>query len=261
MKPFATLTAAELATLAHLTSTHPVFRVYVSDARAATASGATNRSARLGYDGMGAALGIAFDGMEVRTLIGRLSPAEEVAIADLPRPGELHVDDAVASRIARGENAIGEQIRRRVTATRALKYYALAQRPPGAPDARCVPLGSAHLPMVMAFFATHYPDTIFSPWMLDRPFLGIVEQGQLVACGGVVAAAEGISNVGNFLTAPGARGRGLCRAVATTLAHLLFDQGTSQITLGTTEDNPAACRAYETTGFRCFDRRIQLDLS
>ncbi|NOU34740.1 MAG: GNAT family N-acetyltransferase [Polyangiaceae bacterium] len=261
MKPFATLTAAELATLAELTRAHPVFRVYLADARAATASGATNRSARLGADGAGAALGIAFDGMEVRTLIGRLSPAEEATIADLPRPGELHVDGAVASRIARGGNAIGERIRRRVTATRELKYYALAQRGRCAPDARCVPLGSAHLPMVTAFFAAHYPDTIFSPWMLDRPFFGIVEQGQLVACGGVVAAAEGISNVGNFLTAPSARGRGLCRAVAASLAHRLFDQGTSEITLGTTEDNPAACRAYEAIGFRCFDRRVQLDLS
>jgi RimJ/RimL family protein N-acetyltransferase len=44
------------------------------------------------------------------------------------------------------------------------------------------------------------------------------------------------------------------------LAHHLFDQGMSQVTLGTTADNPAACRAYKAAGFRCFDRRLQLDL-
>jgi RimJ/RimL family protein N-acetyltransferase len=115
--------------------------------------------------------------------------------------------------------------------------------------------------MLTEFFASHYPQTIFSPWMLERLFLGIVEHGELVACGGVVAAAEGISNVGNFLTALSARGRGLCRAIAATLAHHLFDQGMSRVTLGTTEDNTAACRAYEATGFRCFDRRMQLDLA
>jgi ribosomal protein S18 acetylase RimI-like enzyme len=115
--------------------------------------------------------------------------------------------------------------------------------------------------MITAFFASHYPQTIFSPWMLERLFLGIVEHGALVACGGLVAAPESISNVGNFLTAPSARGRGLGRAVAATLTHHLFDQGMSKVTLGTTEDNTAACRAYEATGFRSFDRRMQLDLT
>src|SRR6516162_6286497 len=85
--------------LANLTCTHPVFRVYVSDARAATRHGATNRTAMLGLDGSGAALGIVFDRMEVRTIVGRLSPAEECAIADLPHRGELHVDRHAAGRI------------------------------------------------------------------------------------------------------------------------------------------------------------------
>ena len=239
--------------LASLTRTHPVFRVYVSDARATTRDGATNRTAMLGLDGAGAALGIVFERMEVRTIIGRLSPAEEWAIADLPRAGELHVDRPVAGRIR-------DRLRRRVIAAHELQYYALAQRPARAPDPRCTLLGREHLQMITEFFASHYPQTIFSPWMLERPFLGIVEHGELVACGGVVAAAEGIANVGNFLTAPSARRQGLCRAVAATLAHHLFDKGMSQVTLATTGDNIAACRAYEATGFRCFDRRLQLDL-
>ncbi len=253
MKPFASLTTDELGMLANLSCTHPVFRVYVSDARAATHDGATNRTAMVGLDGLGAALGIVFERMEVRTIVGRLSPTEESAIADLPHAGELHVDRRAAARIR-------ERLGRRVIAAHELRYYALARRPVHAPDPRCTRLGSESLEMITEFFASHYPGTIFSPWMLDRLFLGIVEHGELVACGGVVAAADGISNVGNFLTAPGARGRGLCRAIATSLAHQLFDQGMSQVTLGTTEDNIAACRAYEATGFRCFDRRLQLDL-
>ena len=254
MKPFASLTTDELEMLANLTCTHPVFRVYVSDARAATRDGARNRTAMLGLDGTGAALGIVFERREVRTIVGRLSATEEWAIADLPHGGELHVDYPAARRIR-------DRLGRRVVDAHELQYYALAQRPACAPDPRCSRLGSKDLKMLTEFFASHYPHTIFSPWMLERLFLCIVEHGELVACGGVVAAAEGISNVGNFLTAPSARGRGLCRAIAATLAHHLFDQGMSQVTLGTTEDNTAACRAYEATGFRCFDRRMQLDLA
>jgi len=254
LKAFDALTADELQTLVSLTSTHPVFRVYVSDARTATYGGATNRTAMLGRDGAGGALGIVFERMEVRTIVGRLSPTEEWAVADLAGGGELHVDRPAAGRIR-------DRLGRRVIAAHELQYYALAQRPEHAPDARCARLGNEHLKMINQFFASHYPQTIFSPWMLDRVFMGIVEHGELVACGGVVAAAERIANIGNFLTAPSARGRGLCRAVATTLAHHLFDQDISRITLGTTEANRAACRAYEAAGFRCFDRRLQLDLA
>jgi hypothetical protein len=99
MKPFASLTTDELEMLADLTCTHPVFRVYVSDARAATHDGATNRTAMLGVDGTGAALGIVFERMEVRTSVGRLSATEEWAIADLPHGSDLHVDRAAAGRI------------------------------------------------------------------------------------------------------------------------------------------------------------------
>ncbi|HEY0330434.1 MAG TPA: GNAT family N-acetyltransferase [Rhodopseudomonas sp.] len=254
MKPFAALSGAELQMLAELTQAHPVFSVYLSDARTATRGGASNRSALLGRDGAGAALGIAFDQLEVRTIVGRLSPGEEFAIADLPQGGELHVDRDAAARI-RGRLA------GRVIGVHPLQYYAIGERPAHAADPRCTPMARDDLERVGRFFASHYPETIFSPWMLDRLFLGIVENGELVACGGVVAAAEGICNIGNFLTAPRHRGRGLCRAIASSLVHRLFDQGISQVTLGTTQDNPAACRAYEASGFACFDRRLQLDVS
>lgn len=254
MKLFAALTADELRTLAKLTSAHPVFRVYVSDALATTRRGATNRTALVGQGGTGAALGIVFERTEVRTIIGRLSETEEWAVADLPHAGELHLDRSSAGRIR-------ERLGDRVISAHELKYYALDHRPERAADLRCVRLGGEHLKTITDLFASHYPDTIFSPWMLERLFLGIVEHGEFEACGGVIAAGEGIANVGNFLTAPKARGRGLCRAIAATLAHRLFDQGMSQVTLGTTEDNTAACRAYEAVGFRCFDRRLQLDLS
>ena len=83
----------------------------------------------------------------------------------------------------------------------------------------------------------------------------------MVACGGVIAMAGEIANVGNFLTAPYARGRGLARAVAATLVHGLADHGIATVTLGTNDDNVAAWRAYEAIGFRCFDRAVQLNLS
>jgi ribosomal protein S18 acetylase RimI-like enzyme len=55
-----------------------------------------------------------------------------------------------------------------------------------------------------------------------------------------------------------ARGHGLAKAVAATLAHRLADEGVG--ILGATDENPAACRAYEAIGFHCFDRRVQLNL-
>jgi len=53
-------------------------------------------------------------------------------------------------------------------------------------------------------------------------------------------------------------GVGLPERSLASLTHSLVDVGISISTLGITDGNLAACRAYEAAGFRYFDRRVQL---
>lgn len=41
-----------------------------------------------------------------------------------------------------------------------------------------------------AFFGAHYPETIVSPWMLELPFVGVREQGELVATAGAIVVSD-----------------------------------------------------------------------
>ena len=254
MRPLGALAAADLALLSTLIGDHPVFKVYLAAGLKAERRGAGDRFALIGRERKGAALCVRFDGLDVRTAVGRLAADEEIALADTAQAAELHLEADAARRVA---SAVAD----RVGGREGLRYYRLDGRPDQAADGRCRLLGRADLAVVGSLFRAHYPAAIFSASMLDQPFLGLFNDGELLACGGVVAAAEQIANVGNFLTRPDARGRGLARAVAATLAHHLADQGMRVLTLGTTDENPAACRAYEAIGFRCFDRRVQLNLA
>jgi ribosomal protein S18 acetylase RimI-like enzyme len=254
VKPLADLSPADVDLLGALAGDHPAFRVYLAAGLEACRRGETNRTALIGRARQGAALGIAFDGVEVRTSMGRLAPDEELTLADARSAAELHLDEGMADRLTA---ALGE----RITGRHSLRHYRLDGRPRRPPDPRCRTLGRSDLAIVAALFGAHYPAAIFSEWMLDQPFLGLFEAGDLIACGGVVALADGIANVGNFLTRPDTRGRGLAQAVAVTLAHRLADGGVATVTLGTAEENIPACRAYEAVGFRCFDRRAHLGIA
>lgn len=253
MKPLGALSRADLALLDALVGDHPVFRVYLAAGLEAERKGGGRRFGLIGRERKGAALGIAFDDLDVVTGIGRLAVEEELGLAT-PRRTELHLDAEAAERVA---SALGQ----RVFHSRGMRYYRLDGRPSAPPDDRCRRLDRDDLEAARSLFRAHYDETIFSDWMLDQPFFGIFEDAALVACGGVISLADGIANIGNFLTRPDARGRGLAKAVAATLADALVDAGAEVITLGTTDDNLAACRVYEAMGFHCFDRRAQLGLA
>ncbi|OFZ55081.1 MAG: hypothetical protein A2428_02600 [Bdellovibrionales bacterium RIFOXYC1_FULL_54_43] len=85
----------------------------------------------------------------------------------------------------------------------------------------------------------------------------------LVATGGTIAISEQMKacHIGNFLTPPQHRGNGYARRVAATLSRHLFGSGITNIMLGTTRDNVAARRVYESLGFKTIDHRVQLDLA
>jgi ribosomal protein S18 acetylase RimI-like enzyme len=87
--------------------------------------------------------------------------------------------------------------------------------------------------------------------MLELPFVGIREGGELVAAAGTIILSErlGGCHVGHFLTHPAHRGRGLARAAARGLLEVLAKRGIRTFMLGVTEDNLPARRVYEGLGF------------
>jgi len=116
--------------------------------------------------------------------------------------------------------------------------------------------------IVAVFFARNYPSTIFSPWMLAQHFYGLFEHNELRSCGGVVVSnlKLGSANLGNFLTSPNHRGRGLAGAVASTLIHDLEAEGLYTFVLATTEEDVPARRTYERLGFHVVETRPQVDV-
>lgn len=121
-------------------------------------------------------------------------------------------------------------------------------------------MGPDDAPALAAFFAAHYPATVFSAWMLDQPFVALVEDGHPVAVGGTIVRAGTRAMIGNFLVDPARRGEGLAGRILHSLLALLRDDGVETALLATNDGNPAACRVYDRAGFTLIERRMQLDL-
>jgi len=250
-RPVAGLSAAERVRVGGLVAEHPVFALYWDAALDAAAAGDRSRSALLEPDGV--VLGIDFDGLSAYTPVGAVSDAVLLSLPEDPRPLELHLtaDQAARLRPACGARLVLED---------GLRYYArpLAEAPP--PDPACRRMGPGDVDALRRFFAEHYPATVFSTWMLDLPFVALVENGRPVAVGGTIARVGGRAMIGNFLVDPTRRGEGLAGRVLAGLLALLRADGVEMVLLGTNDANPAACRVYERAGFALVERRVQLDL-
>lgn len=231
----------------------PLFRLYFEAALDACEK---NRSVLIAADGRGLVLSIDFEAVTVRTTIGTLSPPELATAIRTSRRAELHLE-AEHLEVAR-PLLVG-----RIEAIEDLIYYRLDAPSDAGVDRRCRLLGPGDLERVAAFYREHYRQTVFSAWMLAQPFVGLFEDGRLLACGGVIAwnRALGMANLGNFLTHPDWRGRGLARAVARTLIAHLEGLGIRVFLLGTVASNLAARRVYESLGFRLNDARPQVDVA
>ncbi|HET6222925.1 MAG TPA: GNAT family N-acetyltransferase [Dongiaceae bacterium] len=254
--PTSALSGSDIADVRRIVAGHPVFALYFETALDALANGLDNRSALIGGARQGAILSIDFDGLTIRTTIGALTPAELALAPQTDRRAELHLAPAHLATVRRRCAA-------RIEATRTLRYYRLDTTTDLIADPRCRRLGPADLVMVTDFYRRHYPATVFSRWMLDEAFLGLFADGELLACGGVISrnARLAAANVGNFLTHPAHRRRGLGRALVASLVELLAGDGVRRFLLGANADNIGACRAYEAVGFRLIEARPQLDLA
>lgn len=250
-RPVADLSREERAQVGALVAGHPVFALYWDAAFDAAAAGDRSRSVRLEPEGV--ILGIDFDGLSAYTPVGSVGDDALLSLTSDPRPLELHLtpDQAERLRPACGDRLMLED---------GLRFYArpLAEIP--EPDPACRRMGPADLEPLRRFYAAHYPATVFSAWMLDLPFVAIVEDGRPVAAGGTIARAGGRAMIGNFLVDPARRGEGLAGRVLAGLLAALRTEGVTTALLATNDANPAACRVYERAGFALIERRVQLDL-
>ena len=253
--PPVTLEPDTVAVVQSLLRSHPHFVLYFEAALSAPVNDKSNRKILVGIKRRGLALSIDFERVTIRTTVGDLSDAELLEAVTVPRRAELHLE-------AHHLDFTRARLSNRVVAIKQLKLYRLNSPTFLEADPRCRRLGSEDESIVAVFFARDYPSTIFSSWMLAQHFYGLFEQNELRSCGGVVVSnlKLGSANLGNFLTSPNHRGRGLAGAVASTLIHDLEAKGLHTFVLATTEENVPARRTYERLGFHVVETRPQVDL-
>lgn len=100
----------------------------------------------------------------------------------------------------------------------------------------------------------HYPDSFFEPHQLSTGhYYGVrTVSGELVSVAGVhiVSRVDQIAALGNIVTHPDHRGRGLSTACTAHLAGALADEGMRLLVLNVQRENVDARRVYEKLGFR-----------
>ena len=254
LRPLSALSAEERGWIVRFLGTDGMLPLYFDTAIEDLARGIDNRLVLIGQERQGLILGITFAGLEAFTIIGTLSDAELRSSYTRPMPGELHVTAALAEHLRPHlrDRLIAELAMR--TETCAIGAHAAA---PG-----CQIMTPADADRLAAFYDRHNPRHVFSPWMLEHPFIAVVEQGEILAGAGVLALSKrlGWALIGNFLTRPDWRGRGLARRVGETLLAALKRNGIDHAALVTTDDNAAARSVYRDLGFILAEARVELDL-
>lgn len=115
-----------------------------------------------------------------------------------------------------------------------------------------VPLTEDDAESAQDLYASDKGGAFFLPTMLTgNPFVGIWEDGRLVAAAGTHVASKryGVAAVGAVITRPSHRGRGLGTAATAALCERLVDDYET-IGLNVKASNEAALRIYERLGFR-----------
>jgi ribosomal protein S18 acetylase RimI-like enzyme len=252
------LAPGELGWLDSALAGRPWYEFYHRCALAAAAAGQDNRLYWIAEGGAGLILGIEFAGLDVFTLIGELQPREVAKLAGRQRPAEIH---ASAEHLAPLLEAAGARLRTQTTLAYCQRRTAAGES--WGLDPACRRATESDLDTLQRFYAAHYPDTVLSAWMLETPLVGLWQDGELVAAAGtlVVHPALRACHVGNFVTRPDARGRGLAGRVARHLFELLRRDGIDVFMLGVQTSNLAALRVYERLGFARVDERSFLLLA
>lgn len=253
--PTSALTTTEIAEIRRRIGPHPVWRLYFETALEALERGEDNRAFLFSKTG-GLIMAIAFNTLTVMTAMSPLSESELAVMIQHFGATELHLDEDLAKRV---RAAAGD----RVNADLELLFYKIPEDIAADDQPAIERLGPEALQEIRDFTRRWNPSTIFSDWMIDLPTSGIRSDGELVALAGVIAEHWGSRTrmLGNFITAPDARGRGHAKALCRALVAKSRATGFKTITLCTTADNIGARRAYEAVGFRRVEVRRQIDLA
>ncbi len=124
----------------------------------------------------------------------------------------------------------------------------VCRRAPATPAIDAVALGAADLPEVLALAEATQPGPVAAGALELGRFVGVREDGRLVAMAGVRAQLHGYREVSAVCTAPEWRGRGLASALVARLARDLLADGEVPF-LHVRTDNAPAIGAYERVGF------------
>jgi GNAT superfamily N-acetyltransferase len=254
LRPLSAVSAEERPWIASFLGEGGVLPLYFDAAIEDLARGIDNRLVLIGRERKGLVLGITFAGLAAFTIVGSLDDDELRTTYTRPMPGELHVTSELAAQLRphlsqRLNAELSMRIETCTIGTRASDPHARTMTP-------------ADADRLTAFYERHNPRHVFSPWMLEHPFIAVVEQGEILAGAGVLALSKrlGWALIGNFLTRPDQRGRGLARRVGETLLAALKRNGIGHAALVTTDDNAAARSVYRGLGFELAEARVELDL-
>ena len=115
------------------------------------------------------------------------------------------------------------------------------------------PLSHRHTGQIVALYEHYYADNWFDPAQLDSGhYCGILQDGELVSVAGVHAVSPKgrLAILGNIVTHPDYRGRGMSTACTAHIVGQLFESGIRIVALNVQRQNHSAVRVYEKLGFR-----------
>lgn len=124
---------------------------------------------------------------------------------------------------------------------------------PLPPDIQLVHLGSKDQPSIDQLYAGQpdAPDGYHPRQLTLGPFVGVWEEGRLVASAGVhvLSKAQSIAAIGNIFTHPEWRGQGFARACIVSLLSSLYELGIKTTVLNVGQGNRKAVALYTSLGF------------
>lgn len=132
----------------------------------------------------------------------------------------------------------------------ALEQQVWGHTEPSAPSAPvdATPLGPDDVPAMLELAAATEPGPLREGALELGHFLGVWDDGRLVAMAGERAHLEGYREITGVATLPAWRGRGLASALVGTLVERILGEGDAPF-LHVVEGNDAAASVYRRLGF------------
>ena len=113
-------------------------------------------------------------------------------------------------------------------------------------------LSVVHMPQLEALYSHGGGDAFRQRSLELGVFYGVFDHERLVSVAGthIVSVHERIAALGNVMTYPACRGRGLATAATSAVCEELLDRGVEMIGLSVSRSNEAAIHVYEKIGFK-----------